>query len=609
MFTTYKIWKIKPEGWLRRQLEIQAASLSGHLDKIWPDISHSAWIGGDKDGWERVPYWLDGFVPLAFLLEDADLIKRADRYIFAILDGQEESGWICPCTPEKRKDYDLWSLMLISKVLTLYCQFTDSPRAKDALYRAMKNYYELLKQERVGLGLWGEYRWFEALIALVYLQENYQENWIGDLAGLLRDKGVDYGEFRHLWKETKDAWTLSAHIVNLAMMFKCEALTARLLGQPYENKAEEYWQLLDQYHGTAVGCFTGDECLSGINNNRGFELCSVVELMYSCEVLYELTVDPVWMERLEKIAFNALPAAFTEDMWAHQYDQQVNQIGCVRSETSFFRSNNGEANLFGLEPNFGCCTANFSQGWPKLALSSFMKSDAGIVCPILLPAALETEINGVPVKVQVRSDYPFRMEATFVVTVQKPVEFELKIRIPRWARNLKVNGMPVTEEAYYTLNRQWKEQEQLHLQFSAIPALMPRPNGLAALEYGALVFALPIAAEYRMYEYKRDGVVRKFPYCDYELYPEEQWRYGFAQDVFRVMEREFESPFSPSKPPVTIMANLSRVDWDTAEGYPYIAREVPNSHAALSGEEEKELIPYGCAKLRLTEMPVCKPHK
>ncbi len=609
MFTTCNIWKIRPEGWLRRQLEIQAAGLSGHLDKIWPDISRSAWIGGDKDGWERVPYWLDGFVPLAFLLEDADLIKRAERYIFAILDGQEESGWICPCEPERRKDYDLWSLMLISKVLTLYCRLTDSARAKNALYRAMKNYYELLIHGQVGLGLWGEYRWFEALIALDYLYESCGEEWICDLAEILRDRGVDYGDFRHLWQETKDEWTLPTHIVNLAMMFKCEALTAKLLGEPYENRAEEYWQLLDRYHGTAVGCFTGDECLSGRHSNRGFELCSVVELMYSCEVLYELTGDTVWMERLEKIAFNALPATFTEDMWAHQYDQQVNQIGCVRTETSFFRSNNGEANIFGLEPNFGCCTANFSQGWPKLALSAFMKTAQGIVCPILLPAALETEVDGVPVTVQVRSDYPFRMEATFEVTAQSPVEFELKIRIPRWAQDLKVNGESVTADEYYTIHRRWGEREQLHLQFTVRPALVSRPDGLAALEYGSLVFALPIAAEYRMYEYEKDGVVRKFPYCDYELYPKEQWRYGFAQNTFLIQEREFESPFSPSKPPVTILAKLSRVDWNTAQGYSYIAGEVPNSHEALSGEEEKELIPYGCAKLRLTEMPVCEPYK
>ena len=39
--------ELRPQGWLKRQLEIQAEGLSGHLDLIWPDIRDSKWIGGD----------------------------------------------------------------------------------------------------------------------------------------------------------------------------------------------------------------------------------------------------------------------------------------------------------------------------------------------------------------------------------------------------------------------------------------------------------------------------------------------------------------------------------------------------------------------------------
>ena len=88
--------EIEPQGWLKRQLRIQADGLSGHLDKTWPDVSDSRWIGGNRDGWERVPYWLDGFVPLAYLLQDEDLIARAKYYIDSILARQCEDGWLCP---------------------------------------------------------------------------------------------------------------------------------------------------------------------------------------------------------------------------------------------------------------------------------------------------------------------------------------------------------------------------------------------------------------------------------------------------------------------------------------------------------------------------------
>ena len=115
----YTTNEIKPEGWLRRQLEIQAQSLSGNLDKVWRDVRDSAWIGGDAEGWERVPYWLDGFVPLAYLLRDDDKIARAKKYIDAILDGQCADGWICPCALEARNTYDPWAYQLIGKVLVV----------------------------------------------------------------------------------------------------------------------------------------------------------------------------------------------------------------------------------------------------------------------------------------------------------------------------------------------------------------------------------------------------------------------------------------------------------------------------------------------------------
>ena len=152
----YTTNEIKPSGWLKRQLEIQANGLAGHLDKIWPDVKDSAWIGGDREGWERVPYWLDGFIPLAYLLEDADMIARAKKYIDAILASQKQDGWICPCRDEERKDYDTWAVQLISKVLVVYYECSGDERIPEVVYRVLKNYYELLKNGTIRLFHWGK---------------------------------------------------------------------------------------------------------------------------------------------------------------------------------------------------------------------------------------------------------------------------------------------------------------------------------------------------------------------------------------------------------------------------------------------------------------------
>ena len=139
MYNFFSPIQITPQGWLRDQLVIQAKGLAGNLDKMWPDVRDSAWIGGDREGWERVPYWLDGFIPLAFLLRDEDMIARAEKYITSILDRQQKDGWIAPCAPEARSTYDPWSLLLIGKVLAMYCEFTrDLPEKKDLWKRTDK---------------------------------------------------------------------------------------------------------------------------------------------------------------------------------------------------------------------------------------------------------------------------------------------------------------------------------------------------------------------------------------------------------------------------------------------------------------------------------------
>ena len=606
MYNIFNPTKIKPQGWLRRQLEIQLAGLNGQLDRVWPDVRDSAWIGGDREGWERVPYWLDGFIPLAYMLDDKDAIARAERYMQAILARQQKDGWICPCKKEERAEYDVWSHFLIGKVIAQYCEFTGSAEAEEGLYKSMRCLYRLLKKGEVKLFNWGQYRWFECLIPLQFLWEHYHEDWILSLARKLKKEGIDYHDYIETWKTPLNKWTLYTHIVNLVMMLKYEAVTCKLLGGKYKNDADKLWKILEKYNGTAVGSFTGDECLSGIGNNRGTELCSIVELMYSCELLYAITGDKIWADRLEKLAFNALPATISEDMWTHQYLQMVNQIACVRFPgRSFFRTNGAESHMFGLEPHFGCCTANFGQGWPKLVSSLFIQDEDGIRLTSMLPAEAAAEINGVKVVIRMDTEYPFRMGCTYTVETDAPVTFALKIRIPAWAKSACIDGKAV--EGDCVIEKEWSGKQSFTLTLTDTPHFVERPHNLHVVEYGPLVFSLPIEVEQKMYEYERKGVERKFPYCDYELYPKSEWRYGFTDDMFTVEEKEGNDvPFSMSAPRVTVKANLARVNWDYADGYNTVAEKTPRSRNAIGDAETIELIPYGCAKLRMTEMPIVK---
>ena len=607
MFETFRFSEIRPRGWLKKQLEIQASGLSGNLDRVWPDVRDSMWFGGQREGWERAPYWLDGFIPLAYLLDDDELKARADRYIGMILDRQERDGWICPCAENERAGYDLWAYILVCKVLALYAENTDNARAKDGLYRALKCLYTLLDAGEIKLEDWGHDRWFELLIPLLYMRSVQNEPWLTKLGEIARAQGRRYLDFEDTWKTPVTRWTKHTHIVNLTMALKYEALCAAFFGEEVKGEAERMWKILDLYNGTAVGTFTGDECLSGIGNNRGTELCAVTELMYSCETVYRLTGDRRWLMRLEKAAFNALPATLSDDMWTHQYVQSVNQIACVRFPGfSFFRTNSGEAHLFGLEPNYGCCTANFNQGWPKLAMNVFLSDGKNIRIASPLPAELETEIDGAGVRVKIESDYPFRHSFKIRAECDGRAEFSLSLAVPSWVKKLTVDGEERPLSSLLSF-RCGEGARDIEVAYFAEPRFVLRPHDLYAAEYGPLVFSLPLKAEYKKLEYTRNGVERKYPYCDYELTSPDEWRYGFADVCLRVAEREGDGiPFSSQSPSLVLETKLARVAWEHANGYETVANETPASDKALCESETKVLYPYGCAKLRMTEMPFTK---
>lgn len=593
--------ELKPKGWLKRQLEIQAKGLSGSLDKIWPDVRDSAWIGGNKEGWERVPYWLDGFIPLAYLLEDEDMINRAKRYINAIISHQKEDGWICPCDDSERKTYDTWAVLLITKVLTVYYDCSKDDRIPDVIYRVLKNYYTLLQSGEIKLFEWGKFRWFEGFISIAFTYQRYKEDWLFDLAAILKNQGADYNEFVGLWKKPLNRWRHETHIVNLMMMLKYEAVSCDLLGQDYKDNAEYLYHLLDQYNGTAAGTFTGDECLSGLSPIQGTELCAVVEQMYSCELLYAYTGDKKWAERLEVLAFNALPAAIDDNMWAHQYVQMSNQISCEKFPgKSLFRTNGVDAHLFGLEPHFGCCTANFNQGWPKFVLSAFMHQGNAVINSIPVPSELRTNDKHIVLE----SNYPF--ENSFIYTIESKADFTFIIRIPSFAQNLKVDGETFNgNELVFEVKK--GISQKIFICFETTAYLQKRPHDLNTVRYGSLVFSLPIKYEKKKHEYERDGVERRFPYCDYEYLPVSDWNYAYCDSPLAVENREIDDiPFSSENPPVVIKAAVQKINWDLEDGYETVCAKTPKMAVPLSAPEEILLYPYGCAKLRMTELPLIK---
>jgi hypothetical protein len=642
-FSPLPLGSIKPAGWLKDQLRIQAAGLSGHLDEFWPDIKESAWFGGKAEGWERVPYWLDGVVPLAFVLDDAMLKAKVKKAVDYILDHQDADGWLGPKgDTKKHKPYDVWPLFPLLKALTQYHEATGDPRVVPALLKCCRKIEQVISSEP--MYSWARFRAADLVVTVYWLYDRTKEPWLLKLAQTAfaqsHDWCAQFDDFRFTAK-TQGKFELDTHGVNTAMGLKYGGVRYRHPGDGKDKDAIfRMLDLLDRYHGQATGIFTCDEHLAGRSPSQGTELCTVVEAMYSLEVLAtnldnsrrrshvalpgeheQMLGDPRVGDRLEKLAFNAMPATFKKDMTAHQYDQQCNQVICSREGKHVYVNNHADSNLYGLEPNFGCCTANFHQGWPKFVSHLWMKSaDGGLAAIAYAPCVIETQIQGKHVKVAVETEYPFRDTVRITVTAPESTRFPLHLRVPGWAQTFEFRypgAKKVGDEAplivratapSVTTNFPFGSSRSgsVALRFEMSPRLYKGFNDAVAIERGPMVYALPIDAEWKK--------VKDNPqFADWEVFPKSAWNYALQVDRDNP-ERSLEfvekgigpAPFSTEGAPVTIKVKGRRVPgWGLARG-----AAAPPPRSPVASDEPLEaltLIPYGCTDLRLTEFPTLAP--
>ena len=603
---------IRPSGWLRRQLETQAAGLGGRVDETWPDLGpNSGWLGGKGESWERGPYFVDGLLPLAWQLDSPTLKAKAQRFIEWTLENPWPNGMFGP-----KSNDDWWPRMVMLKALTQYQELTGDARVLPFMTRYF--HYQLSALPERPLRDWGRMRWQDEVASVLWLYSRTQDQKLLELAALLKKQGYDwqgmYSDFP--FREKTDAKLLEAkggtnvfmeddglqvHGVNVAQALKASPVWS-LISRDANDRAAIHHQLamLDRYHGLANGMYSADEHLAGRNPSQGIELCAVVETLYSLEVALAITGDAALGDRIERIAYNALPGAFTDDMWAHQYDQQPNQVECSLHRRPW-TTNGLEANLFGLDPHFGCCTANFHQGWPKLTASLWMAcADGGLAATVYAPCRVSTVARGVPIEIEQDTDYPFRSDIAIMLRPASPVTFPLRLRLPAWCRSpsVRINGESTkvsTGEGFLTVERQWNTGDTIHLSFPAEVVTETGYNDSISFSHGPLVFSLPIGEAW--VKWRKRGLTN-----DWQVYPTSQWNYAVSTDGSNVEQHPIGAlPFAGATPAVTLTVKGRLVAWKAQEG---AADPVPVK-PALEDEPDTtlRLVPYAGAKLRITSFP------
>jgi uncharacterized protein len=635
-FIRLPLGSVKPLGWLKSQLEAQAEGLTGNLNDFWPDLVNSAWHGGDGEAWERGPYYLDGLVPLAYQLDNKTLIDKSGRWIRSIIASSSDTGWYGPA-----RNKDRWPLAVANKVLMQYYEATRDTDALNVLIRYFRYLHDTPPD-------WPDKDWrgvraMENAVTGYWLYRQTGESWILETIESIIKNSYDWTSYyeKFPWDSVASAGKkiphrgsegMTAHAVNNAMAIKYPGLWYQQSGDERFRKAvfsgiEKY----DINHGQAGGRFSGDEHLSGNSPDRGTELCSVVEYMFSLEELYEIFGDNRLADRLELLTFNSLPGTTTPDFWSHQYDQQSNQV-LVSAAKRDWSSNGDYSNIYGLMPNFGCCLANMHQGWPKFVESMWMATNEnGLALVTYGPSVVKAIVgDGKEVTVTEETDYPFNGSVTLKISAGKSVRFPIVLRIPGWADpvTIKFKDKIVIAKggSAYSISEKWKSGDQIHIEIPMNLRSEKRFNNSISILRGPICFSLRIEKEYRSVKIHYNNFSYKGS-VDWEITPKSAWNYGLIADslnIRRGLKLETNPigryPFSDtgdmvwsadsgkyiritSEAPLVIRARGIRIPgWIMKNNSADIPPQSP-----VKPEDDPEiitLVPYGCAKLRITEFPV-----
>lgn len=622
---------IKPLGWLREMLVLQKNGSTGNLDQMYPLVMNerNGWLGGDGDQWERGPYWIDGLLPLAYILDDNELKEKVKPWIEWSIKSQQPDGYFGPSKDyghergiQRDNSRDWWPKMVMLKVLQQYYSATGDKR----VINLMTNYFkyqlkELPKNPLDRWTFWARYRGGDNLMVVYWLYNITGDKFLLDLGELIHKQTFDYTN-AFLNTDFLSRYG-SIHCVNLAQGIKEPLIYYQHHPEKkYLDATEKGFQDIRKFNGMAHGLYGGDEALHGNNPTQGSELCSAVEMMFSLENAIEITGDLAYVDRLEKIAFNALPTQISDDFKSRQYFQQANQVMITRHIRNFDQNHGGTDLCYGLLSGYPCCTANMHQGWPKFTQNLWYTTpDQGLAALVYSPSEVNTTVaGGTEISLKEETNYPFEETIKFTLSTDKKVKsvsFPFHLRIPSWCKKgiIKVNGQVLQQgnsNEIVKINRTWKSGDVLELELPMNFSAQRWYENSKSIERGPLVYALKIGEEVKQVVNDKDPI--EFGGNYYEVLPTTPWNYGLIDVPANKLEESFTIEKKPSvsnfpwnleNAPIVIKTKAKRIpSWKL---YNDMTGPIPYSitnNIETGKEEEIVLVPYGCTQLRISQFPV-----
>ena len=603
---------VEPQGWLRDWAESMRDGMTGHLDAYDP-VFQLGWQGqrigttgedAPGEGWplEQAAYWIDGALRLGHVLHDDALLAKVlprlekiagtDNRNGSYLWWRAMSSWDGTQGPAL-EGFNLWSCGVLGRALIAQYQATGERKWLACIER----FFATLPGDAL----------FPISRPTVNLESLSEANRLGadpriwsrvlDAARALRRSDNEWSHERY-WSgvKTKDA----THGVTFNELAKLPLLLYAGTGDVSFKQAtlKRYDELFDK-HLLPHGVNSASERLGGIGALCATESCNVADLMWSQLWLLRILGDPLSGDRIESAFFNAAPACVSRDCRMHVYYQSPNRPHAQPNPKGVTHLTNSD---FVKTHKPLCCTGNIQRILPNYIIHLWMTTpDHGLAATLYGPCTVRAKVaDGVDVTIISATDYPFGEDLALSVTPAQPVRFPLYLRVPGWCQqpSIKVNGADAGSRAsingFICIDRIWSAGDTVALRFPMVPRVV-KGHETSGAPY-ACVYAGPLLFARGVRETNENESL------------DTGWHYaldfasnrpGEGMTIKRsAMPAKWDWPYAA---PVTLRVPAQVIDWAPGDAHKYA---LPNVPVAGKASEMIELIPYGCAKFRISMFPV-----
>jgi Beta-L-arabinofuranosidase, GH127 middle domain/Beta-L-arabinofuranosidase, GH127 catalytic domain/3-keto-disaccharide hydrolase len=608
-FVSLPLGSVHPLGWLLTQCQLQRDGITGHAEELYAsDLgTNSGWLGGTGEDWERGPYYFKGLIALAYTLNDAGLKHKARKWMDWLLDHQRADGYIGP-----KSNDDWWPRMVATYALRDYYEATADPRVPIVL----SNYFRYMLSNLPVRPLkdWGKARAGDEMDVALWLYNRNGDTNLLTLVNLLHQQADDWTDIF-----TSNRFLLYGtdfhpkHNVNVEQALKMPEVYHQLSDNPDDYKALELgWDNLMRENSLSCGINSGTEFLSGNASVQGVELCAIVEAMLSLETDVRITGDPVLADRLEAIAFNALPAALANNIKGIQYYTLPNNVIAVYGGHGF-NQDYPNATLPGPDSGYPCCRYNFQMGWPKFVQNSWAATpDGGLAVMAYAPTVVNAMCNGRQVQITEDTSYPFESQVRLYVSVRHSLKFPLVVRIPDWCSNatVTVNGRAesrVEADTFHRITRPWKNGDTVTLNFPMPIQTRTGPSRSVAINRGPVIYSLRIGEKWTV----RTPGPLGLGFDEFEIHSTTPWNYALqlnpANPTASLTFTNFATPtnpFDPAEPSIELLAQARQLpDWTIGWRGTHAFEPPVSPVASTNPLENVTLVPFGSQHMRISWFP------